>query len=155
MQLPDIINGCFEAFGGVCIWLNVKAILRDRQIKGVQWHVTAFFFAWGIWNLWYYPSLHQWMSFVGGLLIVAGNCAWLVLALRLSFGRASFQTETESLYGLTPQRTKAVRMIVSTSDGQQFYTVPVTGWTTFLFSTLNRVNRLGLRIAYLKSGFGG
>ena len=84
MSFGDLMNGLFEAIGGICIWFNVRAILRDRQVKGVYWPVTAFFFTWGIWNLWYYPSLHQWASFVGGLLIVAGNCVWLALAIRFT-----------------------------------------------------------------------
>ena len=84
MMFGDTVNGLFEAVGSGCIWLNVRAILRDRQVRGVYWPVTAFFFAWGLWNLWYYPSLGQWWSFVGGLLICAGNIVWLWLAGRFT-----------------------------------------------------------------------
>lgn len=44
---------------------------------------NAFFSAWGIWNLVYYPTLGQWASFIGGVLLVAGNVAWVVLAISL------------------------------------------------------------------------
>lgn len=42
----------------------------------------AFFWSWGIWNLFFYPSLGQWYSFVGGIALVAGNTVWVALALR-------------------------------------------------------------------------
>lgn len=82
MTVNDAVNGAFEAIGGVCIWLNAKRLARDKSVRGVDWRVTAFFWAWGIWNLWFYPSLNQWASFAGGLAIVSGNFAWLSLAIR-------------------------------------------------------------------------
>lgn len=79
----DLINGAFELTGGVVCWLNVLRLLRDRSVRGVDWRVSAFFFAWGIWNLAYYPTLHQWASFAGGVALVIANTTWVVLALRL------------------------------------------------------------------------
>lgn len=74
---PDIINGLFEFFGAVVIMLNVRALYRDKVVKGVHWGVTGFFAAWGLWNLFYYPSLDQWFSFAGGCAIVTVNLIWL------------------------------------------------------------------------------
>jgi hypothetical protein len=82
VTINDTVNGGFEAIGGICIWLNVRRLMRDKSVRGVDWRVTAFFWAWGIWNLFFYPSLHQWASFAGGLVIVAGNFAWLWLAIK-------------------------------------------------------------------------
>jgi len=82
VTISDTVNGGFEAIGGICIWLNVKRLMRDKSVRGVDWRVTAFFWAWGIWNLFFYPSLNQWASFTGGLVIVAGNFAWLWLAIK-------------------------------------------------------------------------
>jgi uncharacterized membrane protein YfcA len=82
MQIPDLINGLFEVIGGIMIWLNVLALMKDKEVKGVNWATTAFFTSWGYWNLWYYPSLNQWMSFVGGLAVVSGNTAWVYLYLK-------------------------------------------------------------------------
>lgn len=82
MVSPDILNGLFEFGGSLMIWLNVRALMRDRQVRGVCWPVTAFFWSWGLWNLYYYPSLHQWASFAGGACICAANCAWLILAVK-------------------------------------------------------------------------
>jgi hypothetical protein len=77
----DLVNGLFEFFGGIWLWLDVLKLYKDRDIKGVYWPTRGFFAAWGIWNLFYYPSLDQWWSFAGGLWIVAANLVWVVLAI--------------------------------------------------------------------------
>jgi hypothetical protein len=82
VSFGDFGNGLFELIGGFCVWQNVKRIRQDKQVKGVDWRVTGFFTSWGFWNLWYYPSLSQWLSFLGGLVIVAGNVVWLAMAIK-------------------------------------------------------------------------
>lgn len=77
----DFINGSFELIGGILCCLNVRRLLRDKQVKGVYWPAQAFFASWGFWNLAYYPSLHQWVSFAGGLLLVISNTTWVILAI--------------------------------------------------------------------------
>lgn len=79
---PDAINGFFELGGALLLLLNVRAILRDREVSGIHWGPTAFFTAWGLWNLFYYPSLDQWFSFAGGVAIVTVNAVWLALVLK-------------------------------------------------------------------------
>ena len=74
---PDIINGSSELFGAVLLLTNVVRLHRDKFVQGVHWTPTAFFTAWGLWNLFYYPHLGQWFSFVGGLAIVVVNAIWL------------------------------------------------------------------------------
>jgi len=81
MSWQDFINGSFELLGGFTLWLNVRRLYQDKMARGVTWGATAFFMSWGYWNLYYYPSLNQWWSFVGGLNIVAANTVWLVLML--------------------------------------------------------------------------
>lgn len=80
MQFPDLINGLFELVAGVLSSMNVRAIYRDRGYSGVHWLPTALFSSWGLWNLYYYPHLDQWLSFFGGLSICGVNLTWLYLA---------------------------------------------------------------------------
>ena len=82
MKSQDLINGMFEMLGGILCWLNCYALVRDKQIKGVNWLVIAFFALWGYWNLYYYPYLNQWLSFTGGIFLVLGNSTWVILAIR-------------------------------------------------------------------------
>lgn len=82
MNPADIANGFFELIGGILLWRNVCKLYRDKQLRGVFWFPTAFFGLWGYWNLYYYPSLDQWASFLGGLVIVSANTIWVILAIR-------------------------------------------------------------------------
>lgn len=82
MSIPDLINGFFESIGGIMIWFNVLAIMKDKEVKGINWWTVVFFTSWGYWNLWYYPYLNQWASFLGGLVIVSGNTAWIYLCMK-------------------------------------------------------------------------
>lgn len=81
-MVADAVNGIFELVGGLMIWLNVLRLYRDKRVAGVCVPVTVFFFAWGVWNLFFYPHLGQWVSFAGGLFIVAANAVWVALAVR-------------------------------------------------------------------------
>jgi chromosome segregation ATPase len=47
------------------------------------------FTMWGVWNLWYYPSLEQTWSYYGAIGIVSANTVWVLLALyyNLNAGR--------------------------------------------------------------------
>ena len=77
---PDIANGLFELVGGTLMFVNCWRVHRDKQVRGVSWPVMLFFTLWGFWNLYFYPAYGLWMSFWGGVLIVAGNVTWVTLA---------------------------------------------------------------------------
>ena len=81
---PDLVNGLFEFGGAAMLYLNVRALWRDRIIAGVHWGPVVFWTTWGFWNLFYYPHLDQWWSFAGGVAVVAMNTAWLVLLVWVS-----------------------------------------------------------------------
>ncbi len=73
----DVINGSFELVGGCLLVLNCIRLYKDKKVTGISCAPVIFFSAWGLWNLYYYPSLGQWFSFLGGLLIVTVNTIWL------------------------------------------------------------------------------
>ena len=73
----DGINGTFELLGAPFICLSILRIHKEKAVKGVHWMAAAFFASWGYWNLYYYPHLHQWCSFVGGCAIVVANTVWV------------------------------------------------------------------------------
>jgi hypothetical protein len=83
VSTPDLINAAFEGVGAALSWGNVARLRRDREVKGVFWPVTAFFAAWGVWNVFYYPVLGKWASAVAGVVLCASNIVWVVLALRV------------------------------------------------------------------------
>jgi uncharacterized membrane protein YfcA len=81
VQIPDLVNGAFEAVGGAMIVMNCVRLYRDKCVRGVSVLPVTFFTSWGIWNLFYYPSLGQWASFAGGCSIVIANAVWLGMAI--------------------------------------------------------------------------
>lgn len=83
VHLPDMINATFEAFGAWSTWANVKRLRRDRDVKGVVWQFTIVWWLWGVWNLFYYPSLSQYWSTAAGAVLVTGNAVWLVTWLKI------------------------------------------------------------------------
>jgi len=82
MRIPDFINGLYEGIGSLMVWLNVRTIYRDKQVKGIYLGSMLFFTSWSLWNLYYYPSLHQWLSFSGGISLALANVAWTILAFK-------------------------------------------------------------------------
>ena len=77
MNYPDLINGCFELFGAPFILLSVIKLHKHKVVRGVSWLHAGFFAIWGMWNLYYYPYLNQWASFVGGIAIAITNTIWV------------------------------------------------------------------------------
>ncbi len=77
VQVPDLVNGLFESGGAVTSLLNCWQLYKDKEVKGVVWQLTLFYSLWGLWNLYYYPHLGQWLSFAGGCMIVTFNITWV------------------------------------------------------------------------------
>lgn len=81
MQLPDLINACFEACGGLAVFDNVRMLLKHKTIRGSSIKTSAFFTSFGVWNLYFYYHLTQWISWAGSGVLCVGNVIWFVLAL--------------------------------------------------------------------------
>jgi hypothetical protein len=73
MNIPDLINGCFEFGAAFAIGLTVLQLYRDKEVRGIHWLTVAFCLAWGVWNMYYYPHLGQLWSFGAGLAVLAVN----------------------------------------------------------------------------------
>jgi len=82
MLTPDFGNSLFELIGAFFTWRNAYQLFKDKILRGVYWPTQFFFATWGLWNLFYYPSLEQWLSFYAGAILVIGNLLWCGLALR-------------------------------------------------------------------------
>lgn len=80
--MNDFINAMFELCSGIFLWLNVLELYKAKVVRGVSVWSFLVFTLWGYWNLYYYPSLNQIWSFLGGLLVVSANTVWLIMAWR-------------------------------------------------------------------------
>lgn len=77
----DKTNGIFEMAGGLLLCINIYKLRRDKSLAGVSVLPTIHFTMWGVWNLWYYPSLGQTWSFWGAVCIVSANTVWVIMAI--------------------------------------------------------------------------
>jgi hypothetical protein len=57
----DIVNGA--SLGALLVLNHCRGVLPDKAGAGVSVFSVALFTTWGFWNLYFYPSLGQWMSF--------------------------------------------------------------------------------------------
>ena len=78
-MLSDLINASFEGLAAAVSFLNIRQILKDKAVRGVSGWPVAFFTVWGLWNLYYYPSLGQYFSAVAAAGMVSINVWWLAL----------------------------------------------------------------------------
>ena len=74
---PDHTQAAWELGSAMFGILNIKAVRKSRSIAGVHWLPTAFFAAWGIYNLWFYAALGLPVSWWAGMAITAVNLTWL------------------------------------------------------------------------------
>lgn len=87
MNWADATNGLFEAGTGLTALHSCYRLYLDKKVRGVSHYLMIWVSMWGYWNLYYYPSLDQWLSFTGGLVIVTANTVWLSLAWRYRDGK--------------------------------------------------------------------
>ena len=79
MNWADVCNASYELLGGFFVLNHCRVLLRDKAVAGVSILSVMMFTTWGVWNLYYYPSLGQWASFAGGLFIFFANAIWVAL----------------------------------------------------------------------------
>jgi len=77
----DLITGILEVTAGFFQFLNCRQIIRDREIKGVLWHLTFFYTSWSLWDVWYFAHLGQWFAWAGTWVVLSASVLWLHLAI--------------------------------------------------------------------------
>lgn len=71
--MADVINACFECGAGLLVLNHCRVLRAERMVRGVSLLSVAIFTLWGVWNMYYYPSLSQWWSFAGGFFVTLAN----------------------------------------------------------------------------------
>lgn len=78
ISAEQILTVFFIACSVIC-WLNVRALLRDKCVKGVSAVPTCVFIVTNIYEAWYFHHLHQSWATLGSFSMLAVNLIWLVL----------------------------------------------------------------------------
>jgi ABC-type transport system involved in cytochrome c biogenesis permease subunit len=102
----DFVNGGFELLAGFFVLDHCRMLYAHKQVRGVSMPAVCFFTLWGMWNLYYYPALHQPMSFYGGLFVVVAN--GLYVGMMMSYRRLDARS----------------RYVSETVPGDEFYLAP-------------------------------
>ena len=89
LSTPDLVNGCFELFGIFFILPSVLKLHKEKIVRGVSWVHVGFFVIWGLWNLYYYPHLDQWFSFIGGIGVVLATSVWFMQLVYYSYNESN------------------------------------------------------------------
>lgn len=75
----DLANAFFE-FGGSMFVLNHARILyKEKMVRGLSLLSVVFFFAWGIFNIFYYSHLEQKFSWYAGMMVTFANLIWICM----------------------------------------------------------------------------
>lgn len=82
----DFVNGLWELAGALCLSLSCLKAWRAKSMQGVSGWTVLFFFGWGLWNVYFYPSQGLNWSFAGGVALCSMNGLWAYLWWRYGRG---------------------------------------------------------------------
>lgn len=78
---PDQINAALIFIGSLMVFKSCFLVYRDKVVRGVSMLANMYFTGWGMWNVFYFPHLHQFWSFAAEMCICTANILWLFLML--------------------------------------------------------------------------
>jgi hypothetical protein len=82
---PDFWNGQFELLASILVLRHCRVLRVYNQSYGAGFWSTVFFVIWGIWNLYYYPSLFQKWSTAGAVCVTIANSYWVFLIIKYRY----------------------------------------------------------------------
>ncbi len=94
---PDLINGLFEGLAGLMVLNHCRVLYADKSSRGVSIVSSFFFTIWGLWNLYYYPTLNQPLSFFGGMFVVAANIVYVSMMAFYRRNKLDFSSQNFAL----------------------------------------------------------
>lgn len=78
---PDTINATFELLGAIFVLNHCRVLFKHKSSDGVSALSLSYFLSWGFWNLYYYPSLNQQLSFYAGVVLATSNVIYLAMVI--------------------------------------------------------------------------
>ena len=77
----DKINAFFPLIGCFFVILNIKKMMKDKELKGSQWFSPLFFYTGQGINVYLLLTLKQWFSFVTGAMLLCCSLTWWSLMM--------------------------------------------------------------------------
>lgn len=83
--LSDMMMGLIQVTSAGFLGVSVLQLFRKKYVSGVSAVTVSFWVAWGLWDLYYFPSLHQWWAFGGGVVVTMMNALYVSLILLYNY----------------------------------------------------------------------
>ena len=77
----DIINSILISIAGGFISVSVLKLYKDKLVHGVSPVHVGFFTAYGFWHVYFFYSLDQWWSVMGGVVATTMNTIWFIMLI--------------------------------------------------------------------------
>jgi cation transport ATPase len=77
----DQANACLEMGGAFLRTLDCIKLFQDKRFSGGHLGTALYFLGWGVFNVFFYPSLNQVWSFWAAIVLMVMNGLWFVMAL--------------------------------------------------------------------------
>ena len=81
----DQVNAGFEMVGAAFRIFDCMKLHRDKTFLGGSIWTAVFFFIWGIFNTFFYPSLGQTWSLCAAITLTMVNGLWIVMAVYFNY----------------------------------------------------------------------
>lgn len=124
MITPDMINAGFEAGAGFAVLHHCWRLRQDKQVRGVSAPAVMFFTLWGLWNIFFYPHLGQYWSFIGGIFVTLTNA--LYVAMLIHYLKVGADDTAEA-----PAEIDDAQRYHWLRDEKTESSIIVDGWTVF------------------------
>ncbi len=97
--LSDITMGLIQVISAGFLSKSVWMLYQAKIVRGVSAVTVAFWVAWGLWDLYYFPSLNQWWAFSGGVIVTLMNALYVGLIVRYNYRERSGNVDLETQAG--------------------------------------------------------
>lgn len=78
MTDEQVLTAFFTACSIVC-WLSIRALVRDRSVKGVSTIPTWVFLSTNAYEVFFFGEHEQWFAVLGAVGMTLANASWLTL----------------------------------------------------------------------------
>jgi len=87
----DKVNSSLLGLSAILLAMNVRQLYQDKTVRGVSLWPVVLYDVWGIWDLYYFPSLNQWFSMCASFIACCINTVWLALAIYYTYFKRAAQ----------------------------------------------------------------
>jgi hypothetical protein len=82
MDIADAVNGFFELVSAFMVYLHIRVIKKDKEVKGMSIVPIVFFTVWGFWNIFFYPYNGLYLSAIAGAVLALVNSYYFYLIMK-------------------------------------------------------------------------